>query len=121
MTLENIIRYQIITHCFINGVTISDSELEGLLLLSLNGECELSEFANAACNPDHRTKESILPRQEVVFKTPQTVRNFLSKAQKSDLIVKSGTSRKKISINPELQIQLEGNILLDFKFAHIVA
>ena len=120
MTLDNIIRYQIITHCFISGITISDSELEGLLLLSVNGECDLSEFANAACDPKHRTKESILPHQEVVFKTPQTVRNFLSKAQKEGLILKNGTSRKKVSINPELQMQFEGNIVLDFKMAHIV-
>ena len=54
-----------------------------------------------------------------VFKSPQSARNALSKAEKKGLIIKQGKSKKKIAIHPNVNIQTEGNILLDYKFAHI--
>lgn len=94
------------THCFIHDIKLSDNEFDCLALLGAYGEHELSDFCNVTV-------------QEKIFKTSQTVRNFLTKASKQKLVIKKGSSKKKILINPELQIKTEGNIVLDFKIAHI--
>jgi hypothetical protein len=70
------------------------------------GEQELTTFCNLVYN-------------ENIFRSPQTVRNALSKAEKKELITKVGRSKKKISIHPELEIITQGNILLDYKFLSI--
>mgnify|MGYP000565770838 CR=1 FL=1 len=49
----------------------------------------------------------------------QSVRNALAKAEKRNLIVKQGKSKKKIKINPELKVQTDGNILLDYKIVRV--
>lgn len=109
MTQREIIKYQLMTHCFVNRLQLSDSELDCLTLLAAYKECELSDFCNSAVD-------------EKIFKTSQTVRNFLTKIEKiGNLIIKSGTSRKKIILNPALKIQSEGNILLDFKIYHVAS
>ena len=51
--------------------------------------------------------------------SPQTIRNVLIKVEKDGLIQKTGKGRKKISISPELKIQTQGNVLLNYKFLHI--
>jgi hypothetical protein len=107
MSHRDIIKYQLITQCFINNVQTSDSELDCLTLLGAYGECELADFCNTAVD-------------EGIFKTSQTVRNFLTKAEKSKLVLKMGTSRKKIQLNPELNVQTKGNIVLDYKIYYIV-
>ena len=101
-----IIRYQLLTHCYINGMQVSDSYLDCLTLLGLNGPSELSKFCNMAVDKD-------------IFKVPQTVRNCISKAEKAGLISKHGEGRKKIWLNPDLKIQCEGSILLNYKIAYI--
>jgi hypothetical protein len=98
----DIIRFQLLTHFFIHKVPMSESEVSCLSLLGSCGESELAEFCNAAV-------------VQGVFKTSQTVRNFLTKAEKEGIVVKIGKSRKKISLNPELKIVAGGNILLNLK------
>ncbi len=68
-----IIKYQLLTYCFIDGVQLSMSELNCLTLLAYNGEIGLSEFCTEAVD-------------KKIFKTSQTVRNFLNKASKKGLI-----------------------------------
>ena len=43
----NIIKFQLVTHCYIQGLTLSDSELNCLTLLGINQEAELADFCNA--------------------------------------------------------------------------
>ena len=106
MSRRQVIKYQLITECFIAQHQLSDSEMDCLTLLGIYGECELSDFCNSAV-------------EEKIFKTSQTVRNFLTKASKTSLVEKKGTNRKKILLNPNLNIQAEGNILLDYKLVHV--
>lgn len=106
MAHRDIIKYQLLTYCFINSVPISDSELNCLTLLGASGECELADFCNSAVD-------------ENIFKTSQTVRNFLTKAEKAKLVIKNGTSRKKILLDPKLKVQTVGTIVLDFKIVYI--
>lgn len=96
------IKYQLITHCFIENIHLSNSDLDCLIELALLKEAELNSFCK------HLFEKKI-------FKSAQTVRNSLNKSEKNYLIVKSGRNRKVIQINPDIKIQTEGNILLDYK------
>jgi len=51
-----------------------------------------------------------------IFKSPQTVRNSINKAEKNKLVIKDASNKKQIMLNPNLKIQTEGSILLDYKF-----
>jgi hypothetical protein len=101
----DIVKFQILTHCYINRITMSDSDLDCLTLLSFNEPIELSNFCLDAS-----------AEEEWIFKSPQTVRNSINKAEKNGLVVKDPSNKKVIMLNPNLKIQIEGSILLDYKF-----
>jgi hypothetical protein len=101
----DIVKFQILTHCYINRITMSESDLDCLTLLSFNEPIELSNFCLDASS-----------EEDWIFKSPQTVRNSVNKAEKNGLIVKDATNKKVITLNPNLKVQTEGVILLDFKF-----
>lgn len=103
---RDVIKYQIMTHCFIEDLQLSSSELSCLTLLGAYGECDLSKFCDSAV-------------EEKIFKTPQTVRNFLTKASKMKLVRKHGSSKKTINLNEEMRIQTAGNIVLDYKMVYV--
>jgi hypothetical protein len=102
----SIVKYQLITHCFLSTTHLSNAELNCLTHLALEGEQELTSF----CNVIH---------EQQIFSSPQSVRNCLAKLQKKGMIVKEGKNKKKIILNPVLNILSNGNILLDFKFLSI--
>lgn len=104
MSKKDIIKYQILTYCYINRLIVSDSDLECLTLLSTIGPIELSHFCYEASD------------EHVIFKSEQTVRNCINKCEKNTLVIKDPTNKKVVMINPNLQIQTEGSILLDYKF-----
>lgn len=104
MSLTSIVKYQLLTYCYLNNISITEADLNCLTLLATEGETELNEFCKLGFDND-------------IFKSPQSVRNAITKAEKKDLVVKYGDSRKVIKINPELNVQTDAPILLDFKFA----
>jgi hypothetical protein len=101
-----IVKYQLVTHCYLSNTFVSDSELNCLTYLAMEGEQELTSF----CNMIHERR---------VFSSPQSVRNCLAKLEKKGMIVKQGKNKKRITINPALNIHAKGSILLDFKFLSI--
>lgn len=103
---RDIIKYQILTHCFMKDIPVSDAGLECLTLLAAYGNYTLADFCNIVVD-------------EKIFKTAQTVRNFLTQAELAGLINKNGSSKKSVQLRDELQIQTEGNIILDYKFAYV--
>lgn len=105
LDLMQLIRFQLITHCFVHHILMSESEISCLSLLGSCGESELGEFCTVAVSQN-------------IFKTTQTVRNFITKAQRIGIVSKEGKSRKKIALNPELKIQTTGNILMNLKMYH---
>ena len=105
MAKWDVVKFQILTHCYINRITVSESDLNCLTLLSFNQPIELTHFCY-----DASTEE------DWIFKTPQTVRNCINKAEKNNLVVKDPSNKKIIMINPSLQIQTSGTVLLDYKF-----
>lgn len=100
-----IVKFQILTHCYLNKIVVSESDLNCLTLLSFNEPIELTHFCY-----DASTEE------DWIFKTPQTVRNSINKAEKNGLVIKDQNNKKIIMINPALKIQTKGNVFLDYKF-----
>lgn len=106
---RDIIKYQLITECFINHLHITNAELDCLASLGAYGEYDMADFCNSIVD-------------EKVFSNSQTVRNFLNKAAKSKLILKRGTkgsNRKKVKLNPAFNVQTEGTIILDYKIGYV--
>ena len=106
MTQWEIVKYQILTYCYLNKISISEADLECLTYLALEGDQELTSF----CSKAHKKQ---------IFSSIQSVRNCLTKAEKKNLIKKEGKNRKKIYINPDLKVFSSGNIFLDFKFVSV--
>lgn len=104
MPIKDIIKFQILTHCYLTKIALSDSDLECLTLLSIIGPIELSSFCFEASD------------EHSVFKSEQTVRNCINKCEKNALVIKDSNNKKIVMVNPDLKIQTEGSILLDYKF-----
>ena len=106
MNKWDIVKYQILTYCYINKISVSEADLNCLTYLALEGDQELTSF----CHKAHVKN---------IFSSTQSVRNCLTKAEKKNLIKKEGKNKKKIYINPDIKIFSKGNILLDFKFLSV--
>jgi len=100
-SLDQTLKYQILTYCFFNDIQISTADLDCLGLLAVMGEHELTEFCKIAVTNE-------------IFKSPQSARNAINKAAKKGLIMKNGKSKKTIEISQEVEVS-NGIILLDFK------
>ncbi len=105
MSKWDVVKFQILTHCYINKITMSESDLNCLTLLSFNQPIELTNFCLDAS-----------AEEDWIFKSPQTVRNSINKAEKNGLVIKDTSNKKLIKINPDIKIQTEGIVLLDYKF-----
>ena len=106
MDKQGIVKYQLLTHCFLNGIQISDSDLECLTALGIAGERELTELCSYVA-------------EQNIFKTPQSASNAITKAEKKRLLVKIGKNRKTIRLNDDIKLQTEGTVLLDYKFVRV--
>ena len=100
--INDSIKYQILTYCFFNKTLISNTDLDFLTELSKNPKVEISKFCNLLTDKE-------------IFKSPQSARNAISKAEKKSLLVKSGTNKKVISINKNINVQTSGLVLLNYK------
>jgi hypothetical protein len=103
MNKKDVVKFQILTHCYINSIIVTESDLNCLTLLSLIGPIELTHFCYDASE------------EYSIFKSPQTVRNCINKCEKNKLIEKDPKNKKLIFINKDIKVQTEGNILLDYK------
>jgi hypothetical protein len=108
MTNWDVIKYQIVTHCYISKIQVSEADLNCLTFLALEGEQELTSF----CSKVHDKK---------IFSSPQSARNSITKAEKKSLIIKEGKNKKKIVLNPDMKIQSSGNILLNIKILSVAS
>lgn len=106
MDRAGIVKYQLITYCYLEKINVSQADLDCLTMLSFNPEMDLTDFCN------HVSDEGI-------FKTPQSVRNAVSRFERIGVIEKSGKSRKVVKISDKVNVITSGNILLDYKFVSI--
>jgi hypothetical protein len=104
MSKNDIIKYQILTYCYINRITVSSSDLDCLTLLAALGPIELTSFCYDASE------------EYSIFKSSQTVRNCINKFEKQNIVVKDASNKKIVLLSDNLKIQTEGSILLDYKF-----
>lgn len=122
MDLVDIIKYQLLTHCYINRIALSELDYDCLTNLGVLGTSELTEFCTLMADKRVDDKEKALGQSGSKKKftpSPQTIRNVLIKVEKEGLILKEGKGRKKISIHPDLKIQTVGNILLNHKIVRV--
>jgi hypothetical protein len=106
---KSVIKFQLLTYCYINNIQVSDSDLNCLSLLAENGTQELTHFCNMAFVDN-------------IFSSIQSVRNCLNKANKKNLVIKEGKNRKVVYLNPNLGIVVfkgNENILLDYKLLYV--
>jgi len=97
MSRDGVIRYQILTFCFLNDLMISASDLKSH---------ELTDFCKLMTSMD-------------IFKSPQSARNAITKYHKKKLVEKEGNNRKSVSLHNDMNVQTEGTVLLDYKFLGI--
>lgn len=97
------IRLQILIYCFINKISLSDNEISCLVLLSSYSNYNLSKFCVKAV-------------EYGIFKSPQTVRNFLVKAVNMGLVKKEDMM---IQISDKLELKRIGDILLKYNFLYV--
>ena len=96
------IKYQILTYCFFNDTLISNSDLKFLMELAKDGKVELTEFCKNLVDKG-------------IFKSPQSARNEITKAEKKQLLTKKGINKKTITLNEDINVQTNGLVLLDYK------
>lgn len=103
---SEIIRYQLMHHCFVKNIKISETELKCLALLGEVGQIRLSEFGKIAA-------------AKGILGSSIAVTSCLSKIERSGLFLKKNNGKKIIFLNPELKIQSEGNIIIDLKLIKV--
>jgi hypothetical protein len=96
------IKYQIVTYCFFNDTLISNSDLKFLTELAKVQGIELTKFCDYTVGKN-------------IFKSSQSARNAITKAEKKNLLIKKGHNKKTISLNPDINVQSNGLVLLDYK------
>ena len=112
ITTPSVIKYQLITEIvFFKNEHLIPSDLEILILLVMWGPMDLVAFClNAAKELYPETAPEDLSVRS------QNVRNRIVKLEKRNIVTKSKTGRKVISLNSDINIQSEGNILLDYNY-----
>ena len=102
VNINTSIMYQILTHCFFNDILITNSDLKFLMHLSKNDGMELTKFC-------------LLLVSNNIFKSPQSARNAITKAEKKSLLIKKGSNKKTIFLNPDINVQNNDIVFLDYK------
>jgi len=90
------------TYCFFADILISNSDLKFLMELAKIGKVELTVFCKSLVDKE-------------IFKSPQSARNAITKAEKKQLLTKDGVNKKTILINKDINVQTKGLVLLDYK------
>ena len=106
LNLMDIIKYQFITYCYFEKITMSDAAIECMAHLSVAGTIELNQFC-------------VSMMEYKLFASPQVIRNIVNQSVEKGIVIKTGVNGKERTINPDLNIQYSGNILLDFKFVYL--
>ena len=106
MTVSDIVKYQILTYCFLNNIHLSNADIDCVTYLALLGEEDLTVFC-----------EKIVKAK--IFKSSQSVRNAITKIERKNIITKDGKNKKKISINKIMNVITESPVLLNYNFLGI--
>ena len=102
VSVNDVIKYQIMTYCFFKKIQITSTDLSCLTELARNNGIELTKFCELATSKE-------------IYKSAQSARNAISKVTKKNLVTKDGINKKTISISTDMKLQTNGTIFLDFK------
>tara|TARA_R100000541_G_scaffold59241_2_gene72463 strand:- start:5788 stop:6144 length:357 start_codon:yes stop_codon:yes gene_type:complete len=100
---DDIIKYQIITYCFLNNIQISKADLQCLTELGKLKAVELNKFCSVVS-------------EKKIFKSPQSCRNAIQKSKKKGLIEKDS---RLILLSSDIQLQVDGTVYLDYKLLSV--
>lgn len=109
------IRFQIFVFCYLNNlmtrtkpgeVIVSDTDIACMTVLGMVGQADLTEF----CNKIVELK---------IFKSTQACRNALDRLEDKGLVIKEGTSRKKLYLSPVLNIQNTPGGMIEYRLMNI--
>ncbi len=103
-----IIKYQIMNYRFFNKIVLNDTEENCLAYLGEVGKIRLTDFSKKASTKG-------------ILGSPAAVTNCVGKLTAMGLIVKEGVGKKIIYLNPKLEIQSEGNIVISLKLIKLEA
>lgn len=98
-SLEEIVRLQFILYCFSKGIHLTPGDYSLLTHIAINGY-------------DRKTTPGELVEAKK-FKHTQSVRNTRNKLLKENFLIEP--RRWEYFINPELQIESSGHVMIDFK------
>lgn len=102
----DIVKFQLTVHCYIKRIKVSDHDLSCLTLLGIVGEQTIESLCKLVVSNE-------------IFSSLQSARNVLSKAEKAGLVSRSAMNKRKVLLNPSLNIQTSGNILLNLRVVRI--
>ena len=106
MSEFEIVKFQLLTHCFIAEIHLNETELNILTLFGCSGEVRLIDFCRNAAEKGYLSNYT-------------AVNNCLSRIEKSKLFLKKGAGKKLIYLNPSIEIYSKGTIVLNYKFIKI--
>ena len=99
------IRLQIKMYCFMNKLSLSENEINCLVYLSAFSDYVLNDFCKKAADVG-------------IFKSTQTVRNFISKAVENGFVDKFG-ERNRIKISDKLELCRNSEMLLKYNILYV--
>lgn len=102
MSKEQIVRFQVMVYCYMEGIRITEGDLECMVTLGLDGKTPLSVFCKKVSNTG-------------LFSSKESARNKIDDLTEREMVIKEGNNRKIISLAPKMGIQNSGNILMDIK------
>jgi len=106
MSMERIIRFQVMVHCYLYDINLTDAEQECLVVLGTEGgSCDLRAFCK-------------LLVQKGIFTSVESARNILDHIHTKKLMIKEGGYRKKVKLNPEMGIQTNGVVMVDIQLSN---
>lgn len=105
LNYADVIRLQLKFYCFLNRISLSDNEIDCLTLLCSYKSYNLSEFCKIVSSKG-------------IFKSAQSVRNFLNKAYLNGLVEKIETGKSQIRISERIDIKRKGDVYLKYEFLY---
>ena len=106
MNKFEIVKFQLMTHCFIENIRLNETELNLLSFLGTQGKVQLKNFCKSAVERGY-------------FGHATAAHNCLWRMEKTGLYVKEGTGSKCVYLNPKLDILSDGIIILDYKIVKL--
>lgn len=103
-----IVKCQVMLHCFFKSKPLNDTEYNCLAYLGELGEIRLTEFSKRAS-------------EKGILGSPAAITNCVGKLAGLGFIVKERVGKKIIYLNPKLEIQSKGNIVINLKIFKIEA